>query len=220
VAILVRSLIIILFLLVGQCNAFGQLPDIQHNYTKQDSTENPLINSFLKQYEFVIAYTEQSYWWSDRKHYKILTYSNKKWTSWTYSANSSQSTKNKRSKKNNIDSVRNNQFLKIKTEIQDQDASGLISDLHIGDFWTLNSDSLNLTSREEIDPTNGTTITRKGSISDGINYHFDILTKTDLRAIESYEPDYFIKKFPDMEDRKKFIISRDIFLKWWEKYCH
>jgi hypothetical protein len=220
VAILLKTLIIISFLLVGQSRAFGQIPDIRHNYTKQDSTENPLIDSFAKQYDFTIAYTEQSYWWSDRKSYKILACSDNKWTSWTYSDYFIQWTKKKRKKKMLVDTVRNGQFFKGKTELESTSALQLLSALGSNDFWTLNNDSLNQTRIIETRIENGDTINRKASISDGINYRFDILTKTKLRVIESYEPDYFLKLFSDMVDRRKFLKSRDTFLLWWDKYCH
>lgn len=215
-----KTLIIISFLLFGQSKSFGQLPDIRHNYTKQDSTENPLIDTFAKQYEFIIAYTEQSYWWSDRKNYKILAYSNNKWTSWTYSDYFIPWTKKKDKKKIIVDTVRNGQFFKDKADLESTSVLQLLSALNCNDFWTLNNDSLNQSRIIETRIENGDTINRKASISDGINYRFDILSKTKLRVIESYEPDYFFKLFPDMVDRSKFLKNRDTFLSWWDKYCH
>jgi hypothetical protein len=220
VAIQLKTLIIISFLIVGQCKAFGQIPEIRHNYVKQDSTENPLIDSFTKQYDFVIAYTEQSYWWSDRKSYKILAFSDDNWTYWTYSDYFIQWTKKKRQKKVIIDTVRNGQFFKGKGKLENTSVLQLLSALSRNDFWTLNNDSLNQTRIIETRIENGDTINRKASISDGINYRFDIITKDRLRVIESYEPGYFLKLFPDMADRRKFMNSKDSFLKWWDKYCH
>jgi hypothetical protein len=219
VAILLKTLIIISFLLVGQ-STFGQTPDIKHNYARQDSTENPLIDSFAKHYDFIFSYTKQSYWWSDRKNYKILARTNNKWTSWTYSDYVIQWTKKKRNKKMVVDTIRNGQFFKGKRELQSTEVLELLSDLKDNNFWTLNNDSLNQTRIIETWVDNGDTIKRKASISDGINYRFDILSKDNLRVIKSYEPDYFLKMFPDMFDRQKFTKSRDIFLKWWDKYCH
>jgi hypothetical protein len=212
--------LVLVILATGQCRVFGQIPDIRHNYTKQDSTKNPLIDSFAKQYDFIIAYTEQSYWWSDRKSYKILTCSDNKWTSWTYSDYFIQWTKKKRKKKMLIDTIRNKQFLKGKTELESTSVLQLLSALDSYGFWTLNNDSLNQTRIIETRIENGDTINRKASISDGINCRFDILSKTKLRVIESYEPDYFLKLFSDMVDRRKFLKSRDTFLLWWDKYCH
>lgn len=220
VAILLKTIIIISFLLVVQCRAFGQVPDIRHNYTKQDSTENPLIDSFAKQYDFTIAYTEQSYWWSDRKSYKILACSDHKWTSWTYSDHFIQRTKKKKKKKILVDKVRNGQFFKVKTELESTSVLQLLSSLSSNEFWTLNNDSLNQTRISKIRIENGDTINRTESISDGINYRFDILSRTKLQVIESYEPDHFLKLFYDMVDRRKFLKSRDAFLLWWDKYCH
>ena len=66
----------------------------------------------------------------------------------------------------------------------------------------------------------GDTIRKKAIITNGTNYIFNIITKNKSRKIESYYPEYFVKLFPDMIDRKKFIESRDYFLAWWNKYCH
>lgn len=206
--------------MVGQSEIFGQMPDIRHNYTKRDSTENPLIDSFAKRYDFTITYTEQSYWWSDRKNYKILACSANKWTSWTYSDYFIQWTKKKGKKKIAVDTVRSGQFFKGKTDLESTSVLQLLSALDSNYFWTLNNDSLNQTRIIETRIENGDTINRRASISDGINYRFDILSKTKLRVIESYEPDYFVKLFPDMFERKRFVISRDAFLSWWDKYCH
>ena len=206
--------------MVGQSKAFSQIPDIRHNYTKQDSTENPLIDSFAKHYDFVIAYTEQSYWWSDWKNYKILAYSSNNWTSWTYSDYIIQWTKKRRRSKMIVDTVRTGQFFKGKKEFQNPFVLQFLTDLDSDGFWTLNNDSLNQTRIIETRIENGDTLYRKASISDGINYRFDVLGKNKLQVIESYEPDYFLKLFPDMIDRKKFVNSRDTFLRWWDKYCH
>lgn len=212
-----KILIFISFILAEQCKIFGQIPAIKHNYTKQDSTENPLIDSFSKTYDFIIAYTEQSYWWSDKKSYKILSCANNKWSLWTYSDYFAHLTKKKRSKKTAIDTVRKGQFFESKTKFQDSAIGQLLTNFSNNGFWTLSNDSLNqtyITTRIE----NGDTITTRHDISDGINYRFDILTKDKLRVIQSYEPDYFVKLFPAMIDRKQFIKSRDFFLSWWDKY--
>jgi len=220
VAIQLKTLIIISFFLVGQSKTFGQIPDIVHNYTSQDSSQNPLIDSFAKKFDFIIAYTEQSYWWSNRKNYKILACSDSKWSSWTYSDYFIQGTKKKGKKKIIVDTVKVGHYFKGKAEIQNLVAAELFSALDTNDFWTLNNDSLNQSRLYPMKIINGDTTFRIASISDGINYRFDILNKTRLRVIESYEPDYFLELFTDMVERRKFIKSRDTFLSWWDKYCH
>ena len=134
-----KTLIIISFILVGQCKIFGQIPIIEHNYTKQDSAENPLIDSFSKKYDFVIAYTEQSYWWSDKKSYKILFCTNNKWSSWTYSDYFIYWTKKKRSKKTTVDTVRKGQFFEGKMELQESAMGQLLSNYRNNGYWILAS---------------------------------------------------------------------------------
>ena len=215
-----KTLLIISFFFVKQVDSFCQLPDFIHNYTKQDSATNPLIDSFAKQYNFIMAYTEQSYWWSDRKNYKILAYSNNRWTYWTYSESILQGTKKKNIKTIQIDKVRAKHFFKGEKTLENLSVSQLLNDLTKNAFWALNNDSLNQTGVFERVAQNGDTITRFASIDDGINYRFDLLKDNNLRSIESYEPEYFLTQFPNMSSRKIFIRNRDIFLNWWEKYCH
>ena len=219
-AILLKTLIIISFFLFGQCKTFGQIPNLIHNYTNQDSSQNPLIDSFANKYDFIIAYTEQSYWWANRKNYKILTCSDNTWSWWTYSDNFIQGTLNKKTKKVIVDTIKIGHYFKGKTILTSSSALELLLNLGSNNFWSLNNDSLNQSRLYLIRILNGDTTFRTASISDGINYRFDILNKTRLRVIESYEPDYFFELFPDMIERRKFIKSRDTFLSWWDKYCH
>lgn len=219
-AILLKTLIIISFFLFGQCKTFGQIPNLIHNYTNQDSSQNPLIDSFANKYDFIIAYTEQSYWWANRKNYKILTCSDNIWSWWTYSDNLIQGTLNKKTKKVIVDTIKTGHYFKGKTILTSSSALELLLNLGSNNFWSLNNDSLNQSRLYPIRILNGDTTFRTASISDGINYRFEILSKARLRVIESYEPDYFLELFPDMIERTKFIKSRDTFLSWWDKYCH
>ena len=213
-----KTLIIISYFLFGQYKTFGQIPNIIHNYTSQDSTQNPLIDSFSKKYDFIIAYTEQSYWWANRKNYKILAFSNNKWSSWTYSNYFVQGTKKNGIEKITVDTIKIGHYFLENTVLKYSSVSELLTNLESNNFWTLNNDSLNQSRLFPIKIKNGDTTFRIASISDGINYRFDIISKSRLRVIESYEPDYFLELFTDMFERRKFILNRDIFLSWWKKY--
>ena len=67
-------------------------------------------------------------------------------------------------------------------------------------FWKLESDSLNIT---KVDNSDGTV--SKYSMSDGINFKVEILQGNNFRIIESYEPEYFFSKMPEIKDREIFI---------------
>jgi len=217
VAILLKTLIIILFLLAFQSKAFGQLPNITYNYTSQDSLQNPLIDSFAKKYDFIIAYTEQNW---GRKNIKILACSDKRWSSWTYSDYFIQGTIKKGTKEIIVDTFETGHFFKGKAELTNLAVLELLNKLDSNNIWALNNDSLNQSRLYPNRIKNGDTTFTIFSISDGTYYRFDVSTKTKSRVIESYEPDYFLELFPDMIEKRKFIKSRDTFLSWWDKYCH
>jgi hypothetical protein len=212
-----NNLIIISFLLFAQCSAFGQIPGITHNYTKQDSTENPLIDSFARRYDLIIAYSEQSW---GRKNIKILACSNKKWSSWIYSNYFTRGTVKKGTKEIIVDTVETGHYFKGKSKIQNSAVLDLLHELDDNNIWTLNNDSLNQSRLYPDRIINGDTTFRLASIFDDTYYRFDISTKTSSRVIKSYAPDHFLELFPDMTERRKFIKSRDSFLLWWDKYCH
>jgi hypothetical protein len=149
--------------------------------------------------DFVLAYAEESYWWSNTENFKLLSRKGNEWTTWTYNRKWKSSTdvlgnngkKNKRyfSKGSVIDSV---------------DVKELFDSLNSVKFWDLNVDSLNST--------------RGNEISDMVNYIFNIETKFRNILVESYAPDYYVKVFPDMLEKIIFIQGRDIFNRWWKKY--
>lgn len=213
-----RPLIIISLFLFGQFTTFGQLPEITGNYSKTDSAQNPLIDSFSKHYDCIIAFTEQGYWFADRKNYKILACRGNVWSSWIYSTYIISS---KKIKENRItfDTIKNGSFIKQKSKIQAKHVNKLLSDLSNSNFWHLNQDSLNNAIIQTFVENNDTLI-KKVDISDGINYRFDVFRKTIWRVVQSYEPDYFIGKSLNMEERRKFVNSRETFLKWWGTYCY
>jgi len=217
VAIQLKTLIIISFFLVGQCKTFGQIRDFVHNYTSQDSLQNPLIDSFAKKYDFIMAFTEQNW---GRKNIKILARSDKKWSSWTYSDYFIRGTITKGTKEIVIDTVKTGGFFKGKVNLKKVAVSELLNKLDSNDIWALSNDSLNQSRLYPYRIKNGDTTYTIASISDDTYYRFDVLTKFKSRVIESYAPDYFLKLFPDMIERRRFINSRDSFLSWWDKYCH
>jgi hypothetical protein len=196
--------------------AFGQLPNIIHNYTGQDSSQNPVLDSFTKKYDLIIAYSEQSW---GIENIKILSCAGNKWSSWTYSNYFIQGTIKKGTKEIITDTVKTGHFFKGKTKLKNSAVLELLSRLD-SDLWTLNNDSLNQSRLYPFRIRNGDTIFRTASVFDDIYYRFDVSTRSRARVIASYAPDHFLELFPDMTERRKFVNSREIFLSWWDKYCH
>lgn len=210
-----RNKIFLLLLILFATNSYCQIPDIENNYTKKDSLNNPLLKTFLSEYEFVLAYSDQCC----SKQYKILALKNGKWKIWNYSDNFVQWTKKMDTEEVVIDTVKSGTFFEGEKgkKVKKSAVKKLLSKLTENDFWTLKNDSLNQTRVLETFIDNGDTIRKKAIITDGTNYVFDIMTKGNSRKIQSYYPEYFVKLFPDMIDRKKFIENRDYFLDWWKK---
>jgi hypothetical protein len=194
-AAIMRVILCILFLLVFQCVS-GQIPPIQSNTSWKDSTTSFLVKVLNNQYDFLLGYKIESFWWSNTQVYKVLAYKNSHWQ-----AIQIVSTKNKKDR--------------VKTEISKWNFSSdsafkLINGLSALHFWTLDHDLLN----QEGVPISDSTV-RKLQIADGVNYKFEILTKEGYRIIQSYEPETYLKEFPKMTIRKIFIDGRELFLNTW-----
>ena len=199
--------------------AFCQLPDIRHNYSKADSTENPLLDSFSRQFDFVLSYTEQGYW-QNYKYYQILAYkkSADSWSTWTYSNYVILTKKKNRRSKLITDTVRTGLFFRKNMAIPGSLVKPFLDSLSANNFWHLNNDSLNQTRIIETYIDNGDTIHRKAGIADAPNYRFDIITRDNARVIESYAPQYFLHLFPDMTERRQFLRNRELFEQCWKKW--
>ncbi|MCP2045265.1 hypothetical protein [Pontibacter sp. HSC-36F09] len=164
---------------------------LQYNNQPNEST---IQKNLEGKYDFLIAYTEESYWWSDRQFYQILALKDGQWDLITLASK----------KKKNGD------FRKPKIRVSSFDnnkAQLLLNQLDHLSFWTLSSDSLNITQREDPDSTL-TTYT----LYDAANYKFEIMTKEGYKIIEAYAPDHFLEKLPEIKSRQKFIAGRDIFI--------
>lgn len=203
--------------------ALGQIPDFNHNYNHKDSAGNPLIAFRAKNYESVIAYREESYWWSNRKHYKInykiIAYANGKWDSWNYFEQSRVRAGKIRGTKVFSKKITDRRFQQTRSNIPDTAISQLFSKLNNENFWHLKNDSLNFIGPVKVVGEDGDTVWKKATLNDGINYRFDILTNHRAMVIESYEPGHFLEIFPHVAGRKEFINIRNYFLTWWEMYC-
>lgn len=195
---------------IGAC----QIPSYQHNATTSDSTKSPLIDSFVKKYDFVLAYTEAV---SPIRNYKIIAQKYGRWSQWTYSDNLIRLTRKGNVVK--VDTIRVGIFRKVSGVITERRANELLAFLKEKHFWTLSNDSLNQyggTLRKYYDEESKDTVfIRDKGLTDGTSYRFEAHTLECFRVTQSYAPDYFARKYPYMIDRKRFVLCRDKFLKWW-----
>ncbi|MES2543523.1 MAG: hypothetical protein V4548_01465 [Bacteroidota bacterium] len=177
--------ILYLFLLLN-----FQFPEIISNTSEQDKLDSIIYNLFNGKKTFLIAYTNECYWWSDKKRYEILAFENNKWEKiYVYS---------KRNK--------NGEWSKPKIShksISSETANNLITELTKISFWELQNESLNVNEIKNGDGTIG-----KFKISDGINYKVEILQGNNFRIIESYEPEFFLSQMPEIKSRETFISGK------------
>jgi hypothetical protein len=211
-----KTILIIFYLLLGVLKSFGQIPNIKHNFSHQDSIESKVISSFAKQFDFVLAYTALSYWNGYKKEYQLLSYSKNKWQAWTYSSYYAGGTKKWWGTKWKVDSIRNRKFVKTKRTPTTTEVSALLTEFNKNDFWSLDNDSLNrIHYTYFIDENTGDTLGKRQPhmIADGTTSRFEIFTKANIKVIQAYSPN------PDILERKIFVTDLNIFFDWWNKYC-
>ena len=156
-------------------SSYCQIPNFEHNFTKKDTLENPLFETFLKDYEFVITYSDACC----SKQYKILALKNGKWRSWTYSDNFIQWTKKNNESKITVDTIKLGTFFEGENgkKVKENHIKKLLAKFSENDFWKLENDSLNQSRIIETYFEDGDTIKRKAIITDGTNYVFNIITQ-------------------------------------------
>lgn len=98
-------------------------------------------------------------------------------------------------------------YFLIQTSVLDSSqVKELFDSLSVLHFWDLNIDSLNET--------------RDHVIFDDATYKFQIENSKGRKVLESYAPEYYIGIFPDMRERITFLKGKEIFERWWQKYCN
>jgi hypothetical protein len=190
-----KTLIFLLYFFSANC-LYGQLPTFYSNTTQKDSSISLVFKEYAKKYDFILGYSEDSYWFDGIKDYKIVGI---KGDTCFLIEHTIKETKAE------LPSI------KIKS-IEKKSFLNLLSKLKQANFWTLEKDSLD---QRCIDFTDSTK--KCLDISDGVNYKFEAITSSVYRKIQSYMPDDYLKKFPTMTQRKLFIECRDLFEIFWKR---
>ncbi|GAA4313786.1 hypothetical protein [Nibribacter koreensis] len=185
---------LLIFFIASSFGVLGQnLPHIEASTNLHERNNSVIYKAFHDQYDFLISYSEESYWWSNRCEYRILATKDDAWYCLRYTS------------KQKNDKSFSKPFI-TKQKIRKKKGDLLLDELSRLGFWTLNQDSLNYTTKH-----NGGGRTTTYTVSDGVNYKFEILTREEFKTISAYEPDYFIQELPEYKQRQMFIYSRNAF---------
>jgi hypothetical protein len=124
-----------------------------------DSTFSLVTQEMREEFDTILAYTEESYWWSDHPVYKLFARKDKKWMAIQIEG---------RWKKNGELKVSSRNF-----ETDTQAAELFLNGLELSGFWSIKTSDTVSASH----------------LSDGIYYRFELITKDSTRIVEIYEPE-------------------------------
>lgn len=172
----------------------AQIPALKSNTPIAAKEASLIFKNFDGKYDFVIAFTKESYWWGNRRLYNILAYKQGEWKK--LSLSQKQRKNGKWSKP-----------MVVEQEFNQSNGDTIVSFFNRNSFWKLNRDSLNI-NRKKI---NDTTV-QAFTISDAVNYKFEIVSNNEFLIIESYAPEYLLEKIPEIKCREVFIKCRDFFV--------
>jgi hypothetical protein len=57
-------------------------------------------------------------------------------------------------------------------------------------------------------------------MTDGTTFRFEVFSDGDFRLIEAYEPEYYLKRIPEIRIRENFIRGANLFLDALKKSRH
>src|SRR6185437_11847248 len=177
----------------------AQTPALKTNTTENEKETSIIYKNFSTQYDLLIAFTRESYWWSNLENYSLLALKN------------GVCLKGVISSKRNKHGIWSKPKIKFK-EINCDSAKYIVKYLNDVGFYSLNRDTLNINKKRINDNQ-----VQLFSIDDGVNYKFEIVSKNDFLIIESYEPEYLLQKIPELRSRATFIKCRDWFLSKYKK---
>jgi hypothetical protein len=190
--------LLFIFLLFGQLTLLGQTSLPTFTSAKKDTLA--FLQFLPAKADFILAYSEESYWWSNTETFKLLVRKGNTWTIWTYYKKwkSSGDVHDNNGKKKP-------KFFKKRGVVDSLSVKELFDSLDLVNFWTLNIDSLNET--------------RDNDISDVVNYKFQLENPIGRQILESYAPEYYVEKYPDMRQRVLFLQGKEIFRRWWKRHA-
>jgi hypothetical protein len=164
------------------------------NYGIKDSSGYSVAYKMLHNtFNETVAYTTEGYWQSDHIAYIFIGFKDNSYFKGAISLKRNKGTWT-------VPVIR-------YKKVNPGKALAIVKNLENHGLWKMNMDSLNINSEENPDGT----IT-KSTVSDGINYRFELIKDVFFLPIETYEPEYFLSRFPQYSQRKQFLKMRDNFL--------
>lgn len=189
----IKSKILIGFCFLVQISCTTKKIAIDLN--EKENRDSAIFQIFNKTQDLTIGFTSQSYWWSDKYNYDVITRIGMEWNFFSLKA---------KRKKNGKWST-----LKMKRKSINQELGNSILE-YMNEISFLSLDNECLSNNEII--VNDSTV-QQITISDGVNYKFEIIKNGNLQIIEAYEPEYYLEKKPNSICRKTFIDWTNKFLK-------
>ena len=190
---MLKNTILVAFIMVGAFVTKAQTPVLNENTSLSEKYESIIYKNFVGECDLMIAYTEESYWWGNRKFYNLLALKKGIWFKGYLSSQLLKSGKWT--------------YPKVKfKEVDPDSASSIVNYLKTAGLFKLSQDSLKITKKRIND-----SVYTAFSLSDGVNYKFEMLNKDKLTIIEAYEPEYFLQRIPDINAMAAFIKYRDWF---------
>lgn len=176
----------------------AQVPAIKSNTTEEEKKQSIIYKAFANQYDFLIAYSSDSYWSSNMRAYKILAIKNGSYLKGTYISKSKG----------------NNKWAKpvIKFEKANIDtAREIVKYFNNSKFWSLNRDTLNIHEKKT------DTLTWSLGCDDCATNKFETISTDGFSIIESIAPETYLEFLPELKSREVFIKCRNWFLSKYKK---
>jgi hypothetical protein len=156
---MLKNTILVAFIMVCASITKAQTTMLNGNTSLADKQESVIYKNFVGECELMLAYTEESYWWGNRKYYSLLALNKGTWFKGYLSSQLLKSGKWT--------------YPKVKfKEVDPDSASSIINYLNTAGLFKLSQDSLKITKKRIND-----SVYTVFSLSDGVNYKFEMLNK-------------------------------------------
>lgn len=199
----------LLLLVLFPIKSFCQRRDFIYNVKAEDTLVQENLTPIIKDYDFSIAYSTESYWWISRKDFYILASRANRWYLITYKKHYQKDT----SGQYYYDTVTAPTISFSRQRVSNKNIKKLFSVLDAQRFWSMNTDSLDIDEKKNSD-----TSYLSMSITDGVLYRFEVNSGAKKRIVDAYEPEELLEFLPEITVRRNFIICRDAFVDLKRKY--
>jgi len=187
----------VIFFIFSIVTVFGQdYPSFEGDMS--DTKDESLIFSlYSNEFDFVLSKHMDGYWF-EKVHYEVIGFIGKK------------------IKKILVVQDKNSKQYKIKnirvSKNDNRDYYLLLIELAEKDFFNFSNSALNKKDRIKDDSTR--TVMQ---VMDCYSYYFEIIHKENYKQLYSYCPEDYLKKFPEMKERKIYLDCIELFNNYWKE---